>query len=165
MANFCTNCGKEITEGVAYCTGCGTPIAAEEAKSPQAEPEVKQESQAAQEKERPQPAYTASPQPAYQAQALPIAEKSNTVSTGYFFGMMFLYTIPVLGWLACLITALVPKNPTKRNFAKAIIIWFIVSLVLSVIGYFVFKGLFYKLLDIIKNEYGNEFEDFINTIG
>lgn len=190
MAKFCTNCGKEITEGVTFCTGCGTPTSAEEAKPAQEESKPKQESTVTQKQEipaqttytappqqtntappqptytaPPQPTYTAPPQPSYQAQTLPIAEKSNTVGTGYFFGMMFLYAIPVLGWLACLITAFVPKNPSKRNFAKAMIIWFIISIVFYVIGYFVFKGLFIQVLDYIKEEFGNQFGDFINTIG
>lgn len=29
MVRFCTNCGKEIADGIAFCTECGTPTPAE----------------------------------------------------------------------------------------------------------------------------------------
>ena len=34
MAKFCTNCGKDIPEGIAFCTECGT-----KAPEPKAVPE------------------------------------------------------------------------------------------------------------------------------
>lgn len=158
MAKFCTNCGKEIAEGVAFCTECGTPVSAEEPKSVQSEPVAEQEIKPE------QPVYTApapvqktqtaAQQPVYQAPA-PQSEKSGIVSTGYFFGMMFVYAIPVLGWLVCIITALAAKNKSKKNFAKAVLIWLIIGLIFSIIGYFVIHWLGSTLAGYFNSAFGS----------
>ena len=89
------------------------------------------------------------------------------VGTGWFFGMMLLFAIPVIGWLVCLITALAAKNENKKHFAKAMLIWLIIGLVLAVVGYFVFRWLGGALMDYINQatdgaigEWGDIFEQF-----
>ena len=81
--------------------------------------------------------------------------------------MMFLYAIPVIGWLVCLITALAAKNENKKHFAKAMLIWLIIGLVLAVVGYFVFRWLGGALMDYINQatdgafgEWSDIFEQF-----
>lgn len=157
MAKFCSNCGNEITGSETFCTECGTPVTSNETKTLQTETDTKQESKAPQESA--QPTYTASPSTVYRSQPLPLSEKSGIIGTGYFFGMMFLYSIPVVGWLVCIITAFVPKNETKKNFAKAMLIWLIIGLVLSVIGYFIVRGIGGMITGYINNELGSQFSD------
>lgn len=164
MAKFCTGCGKEIADGVAFCTECGTPAPAEEAA---AATEIRKEEP----KPAPAPAQQTYTQPLYHQPApavdAPPAGKYGVVGTGYFFGMMFLYAIPVIGWLVCLITALAAKNENKKHFAKAMLIWLIIGLVLAVVGYFVSRWLGGALMDYIKQatdgaigEWGDIFEQF-----
>lgn len=150
MPRFCTSCGKEMADGVAFCTECGTPAptdAPQEAAQPPA----------------PAPAAvaTAAPPRAAYAPAVdsPPSGKYGVVGTGYFFGMMFLYAIPVIGWLICLITAFAARNENKKHFARAMLIWLIIGLVLSVVGYFVFRWLGGMLTDYINTEFGGQFGD------
>lgn len=156
MAKFCTGCGKEIADGVAFCTECGTPAPADtpqEAPQPYTPP-VQQTA--------PSPAATATAAPpraaAVPAEAPP-AGRNGIVGTGWFFGMMLLFAIPVIGWLVCLITAFASKNESKKHFARAMLIWLIIGLVLAVVGYFVFRWLGGAITDYINAEFGGQFGD------
>lgn len=193
MAKFCTNCGKEIADGVAFCTECGTPAPADtpqEAQRPQetaAEqtaqaPDAQTAAQPAPEapSEQAAPAQTAftpppTPEPASRQQTYTQsayqsptpASESKVVGTGAFFGLIFLFAIPVIGWLACLIMAFAPKNRNIKHYARAMLIWLIIGLVFAVIGYFVFRWLGGALLDYINQatdgafgEWGDIFEQF-----
>ncbi|MBR4020227.1 MAG: zinc-ribbon domain-containing protein, partial [Firmicutes bacterium] len=109
MARFCKECGAEIPEGVSFCNACGAPV---QQQSVQTQPAV-------------------SGQPVQQPKAQPVPLMDGTVGTGYFFGMMLVYAIPIIGWIACILTALKGKQQTKKNFAKAMMIWLIIGLILS----------------------------------
>ena len=111
MAKFCTECGSEIRNGIAFCTNCG-------AKTEQAAPAPQQ-----------MPEITPASRPAPQPKAEVTADK--TVGTGAFFGLMFLFSLPVLGWLICLIVAFAAKNKNIKHFAKAMLIWLVIALVVS----------------------------------
>ena len=193
MAKFCTNCGKEIADGVAFCTECGTKAPADtpqEAQRPQ-ETAAEQTAQAPNPQTAAQPApeapgeqaapaqtaYTPPPQTeparqqqtytqsAYQSPAP--ARESKVVGTGAFFGLIFLFAIPVIGWLACLIMAFASKNKNIKHYARAMLIWIVIGLVFAVIGYFVFRWLGGALMDYINQatdgaigEWGDILEQF-----
>ena len=104
-------------------------------------------------------------------QQVPLAD--GTVGTGYFFGMMLVYAIPIVGWIACILTALKGKHQTKKNFAKAMMIWIIIGLVLSLIMGAVITWLGALLVDYINEmaaaELGTtgeigEFQDLLNQL-
>ena len=193
MAKFCTNCGKEIADGVAFCTECGTPAPADtpqQAPKPQ-ETATEQTIQAPNPQTSAQPApeapseqaaptqtaFTPPPQPeparqqqtytqsAFQSPAP--ARESKVVGTGAFFGLIFLFAIPVIGWLACLIMAFASKNKNIKHYARAMLIWIVIGLVFAVIGYFVFRWLGGALMDYINQatdgaigEWGDILEQF-----
>ncbi len=127
MTKFCTNCGREIPDGTVFCTGCGAKAhdAAEMTEGAV--------------NKAPQNTVTETPeQPAYTPSAAPLSspvppETAQTVSTGYYFGMMFVFALPVIGWLICLISAFAGKNQSKKNFARAILIWSVIAFVISAI--------------------------------
>lgn len=156
MAKFCTSCGKEIPDGIAFCAECGAaaPKAAEAAPAQAPRPAPVQ-----------QPVYEQPvQQTVYQQPAQPAAVTSPVVGTGTFFGLMFLFAIPVIGWIACIIMALAAKNENKKHFAKAILIWLIICLVLAVIGYFVFRWLSGSLMDYINQVTGGAFSGWSDIL-
>ncbi len=139
MAKFCTGCGKELADGLMFCTDCGTKVPesapAEDSAVKEEIPvtaEVKQEPVIVQEQPLKQ---QIPPQPPQQPpmQVTQPAE-NNSVSTAHFFWMMLVYSLPLVGWLVCIIMAFAPKNESKKHFARAILIWGIVGIVISIIG-------------------------------
>ena len=121
MARFCTECGSELPDGMLFCTQCGTK-AEQDTPAPRQNPIPRTV---------PQRAATPAPQyvPVSQPQAEPAAEKA--VGTGTFFGLIFLFSLPVLGWLICLIMAFTAKNKNIKHFARAMLIWLVIALVIG----------------------------------
>ncbi len=115
MAAFCTSCGQEIADGVAFCTSCG-------AKVEKAEPVQQTAYQ--------QSAYQQPVQPVYQQNFAPEVNQSKTVSVGAYFGLMLLFSLPVIGFIACIIVAFAPENKSLKNFARAILIWTVIAVIL-----------------------------------
>ena len=125
MAKFRTECGREIRDGIAFCTTCGAK-AEQDIPTPQVMPEMQPAT-------RPVPQRTAPPAPQYVPVSQPKAEipADKTVSTGTFFGLMFLFSLPILGWLICLIMAFASKNKNIKHFARTMLIWLIIALVIG----------------------------------
>ena len=125
MAKFCTECGSEIRDGIAFCTNCGAK-AEQNTAAPQEIPQIKTTPRAASQRTAPPaPQYTPAPQPKAEIPA------DKTVGTGTFFGLMFLFSLPILGWLICLIVAFAAKNQNIRHFARAMLIWLVIALVVG----------------------------------
>ena len=70
-----------------------------------------------------------------------VEDKYGIVSVGLYFGMMFLFSIPIIGWLICLIVAFVPKRQSLKNYARATLIWLIIGLGLAALGFAIFSML------------------------
>ncbi len=135
----CSNCGKEVPQGVAFCTACGTPVAQPASAAPDPTPTIVRET----------------------------APASPAVSTGSFFGMMFLFSIPVIGWLICLIMAFSSKNENRRHFAKATLIWLLIAVVMTVVigllAYFASPWLSQYLSQISGGQFSN-LKDLIDQL-
>ena len=142
MAKFCTGCGMELTDGLMFCTGCGTKVPE---GAPAEAPAVKEEIPA-EEKVVKEPVMVQA-QPEQQQQYIPPQqqqytppmqalqqEENHSASTAHFFWMMLVYALPLIGWIICIIMAFAPKNESKKHFARAILIWGIVGIVISIIG-------------------------------
>ena len=77
------------------------------------------------------------------------------MSTGSYVGHMILFSLPVIGWIACIVIALSANNLNKRNYAKAIIVLFLISLAIFVVLSLT-AGLFmYKVMEYINGNFGD----------
>lgn len=69
-------------------------------------------------------------------QSLDLQEKAKDqkVTTGYFFGMNFVYSIPIIG-IVVAIAIIVSKQQkqTQINYAKAMLIWNVIEIILTVV--------------------------------
>ncbi len=176
MAKFCTGCGKELAEGLMFCTDCGTkvtestqaeafmqpePVKTENTAPAEERQEIRQETQV-QTIQQPQqtanaqyipPQHGQNPQqynPAFQAVQ---PTESHAASTAHFFWMMLVYSLPLIGWLICIIMAFAPKNESKKHFARAILIWGIIGIVISIIGLIVLSLLSGGISGILSEIY------------
>ena len=160
----CTTCGTELPPDKKFCTECGAPSpeAMSEPKlvsSPPIEPAPFPPPAAPNPAAEPTPATTSAPASVAVAAppVPPPAEPSkpakptkpekppraaatvtpDVMSTLSYIGHSILFSIPILGYIICLITAFASKKPNKRNFARAMLIFIIIGIVLASIAYFV----------------------------
>lgn len=61
------------------------------------------------------------------AAALPTKEKCRT-STATFFGMLVLFSVPILGWLVCAVSCFAAKRRAVKRFARAFFLWTLAAL-------------------------------------
>lgn len=122
MARFCTECGKEIADGMAFCTECGAG----------ASPQV-----------CPQPV----PLAAAASELISDKGKYEPISTGGYIGIMLLMCIPVIGQILTIVWACGGcRKVNKRNFARAMLVFLIISIVLCGILYFTGRMLWMDIL-------------------
>ena len=136
MAKFCTECGAPLKEGATFCSACGAKAPAE--KKPEAAPET-----------------PAAPQPVYQTQQTytPSAPAAQPVSTAYYFWMMLLFAVPVIGLIVCLVTAFSGEDASRKNFSRAVHIWILVAIVLSIIVAIAIAAVGGSIMNILFNSY------------
>jgi hypothetical protein len=77
----------------------------------------------------------------------PKGSKYAVMSTASYIGHSILFAIPILGFLIVLIMAFAAGNLNKRHFARAVLIFTIIGVILSIIAYFVAKWLFGVVVD------------------
>ncbi len=157
MERFCTNCGKEIPDGIAFCTECGTK-APEQASAPQPVNEPSTVAETPQPQPAPQVQYTPPTPVAQPASFAPADEKkSDTVGTAYYFFMQLLFSIPIIGLIVCIITMSSGNNQSKKNFSKAYLIWLIIGIVLSIVGIIALISVGNSFMDYINSQLGGEY--------
>ena len=157
MAKFCTGCGMELTDGLMFCTGCGTKVPE---GAPAEAPAVKEEIPAEEKVVKEPVAVQAQPAPQPTPQ---IDERYAPVNTSYFFWMQLVFALPFIGWIICIICAFAPKNESKKHFARAILIWGIVGLIITaiVVGISLALGV---MVGGIVNEALPELEEFTSQL-
>ena len=147
MARFCTECGAKLKDGAAFCSECGAKVPAE--KQPGAAPETPPQTQA-------QPA--AAEQQTYQPRQTYTVSVSTPpavqpVSTAYYFWMMLLFAIPVVGLIVCLVTAFSGDDTSRKNFSRAALIWIVVGAVLAVVAVVALALLSNAAMPIIRSSF------------
>lgn len=81
------------------------------------------------------------------------SDEEKVAGTGAFFGLMFVYGIPVIGWLVCILMSFIPKNKNIKHHARATLIWIIVGIVICIVMYFLFR----QWIIYIQNMFDNMF--------
>ena len=147
MARFCTECGAKLKDGAAFCSECGAKVPA--GKQPGAAPETPPQTQA-------QPA--AAEQQTYQPRqtyTVPVSTPPavQPVSTAYYLWMMLLFAIPVVGLIVCLVTAFSGDDTSRKNFSRAVLIWILVAIVLSIIVAIAIAAVGGSIMNILFNSY------------
>lgn len=138
MNNLRNGCGTELEEGASFCTQCGAKVT--DAVNDLKEPSVK-ESQLEEQESKPEV----------------FDEKNTPAPLGAFFGLIVLFSIPVIGWIACIIMAFAPKNQSIKNYARAKLIWVGIGIVFTV-AFCVFASWIGGLvLESLNERFGGDF--------
>ena len=208
MARFCTECGKELPDGVAFCTECGAKVYVKpKAKksetvteaapkdeevhtdreqtvlSQQSEPPTQQTQTPPQQTKpdtytSPQQTNPDSPQqnyvppqqnyvpPQQTGYVPPAADPANkVVGTGAFFGLILLFAIPIVGFIACVVMSFAPKNKNIKHFARAMLIWTIIAIVLIAILAAIITVITRSFINYIKQAIEEQIGDSEGIIG
>ena len=87
----------------------------------------------------------AQPQPNYYSQSPEDYAQNAVVTTGAFFGLNLLFSLPAIGWIICLIMSFAPKNKNIKNFARSKLIWIAIGIILGIIAGVIFSAVFKEL--------------------
>jgi len=124
---ICPNCGKNIPDNVRFCPECGKSTA----PAPQqnnAQPQNNAQSQ----NNIPVPPQNVYYQQPFQQPVMP--ELSKPASIGQFMLYIFLFGLPVIGFIISIIMACgASSNKNITNFARAHLIWIAIVAVLSLL--------------------------------
>lgn len=126
-----------MPDDAVFCTECGTKMeqsSQDNAEQPKAQPQNNQQYNQ----------YTG-PQPNYYPQSPEDYAKKSVVSTGAFFGLNLLFSLPAIGWIICLVMAFAPQNQNIKNFARSKLIWIAIGIVVGIIAGVAFSALFSEL--------------------
>ena len=143
MANrFCTSCGAPLEEDKKFCTACGAPAAAEGNQNPAQEPAAApQPARASAPAAVQAPTYQEPPPQAAYAPAQPAGKPAGLyapIGTLGWLGIMLLLLIPIVNIILLIVWAVGGcQKAVKRSFARATLIFLVISIVLGlVVGHF-----------------------------
>lgn len=181
MAKFCGKCGNALEEGAKFCAECGNMVQEQKVET-QKVPEIKNPEPVSAPQPQPQavsPKPTApiqprpttaqaqprpvTPQPsiAHQTSAPVTVDKTSKVAgMGAFFGLMLLFALPVIGFIAAIVFSFAPKNKNIKNFARATLVWMIIGIVIAGIIIGIFYAMAASILNVVEstiNEYNYEY--------
>jgi len=129
---FCENCGTILPEGAKFCAACGAKTEAPPAYAEERQPvPVPSPAYAPPVQTPPPPRQSYAPQPPYGAQVSPGGEP---LRVGQYIGMLLLMCVPILSVILLFMWSFGGSvNLNKKNFARAMLIFSAVGVILSVI--------------------------------
>ena len=159
---FCNECGTNVREGIKFCTSCGKTITTGSTKTAgaQSPPWPIQQSQPGY--SEPQAPFQSAPPPVYAPQSPvygqyappPQTGEYAVIGTGNWLGALILISIPIIGFIICIIWAFGGGNLNRRNFARAYLILMVFGVVLIILfGAFIaamVHGLFGPYMEQIR---------------
>ena len=161
MEKVCEKCGTVMDSHVKFCTECGAKVESIKVEPNQPRP---QQQCAPAPQPRPQQQCGPAPQPRPQQPRpqqprpqQPNQDKTTkVVGMAAYFGMILLFAIPLVGFIACILMAVLPKNKNVKNFSRAMLIWLAIGIIFSGISVAVISK---KVIDT-----ANKVTQYIKTI-
>lgn len=91
------------------------------------------------------------------------AEQTTNEKVGFwaYFGLIALFGIPIIGWIAGIAFMFFPKRKSLKNFARATMAWVLVGIIFFVT---LFLALQAAVTSLIKTQFGLEFDSFVQMV-
>jgi cbb3-type cytochrome oxidase subunit 3 len=87
--------------------------------------------------------------------------ETKTVGFWSFLGLMALFSIPFIGWIACIVFMFAPKRKSMKNYARAAFTWMVLNLITSIcILSLIITAIGNLVLPTINKELGTNFGSF-----
>ena len=141
---FCTKCSSKIPDGSIFCPECGQRL-----NTAQAVPQIppRQTPQYAQPQPQPRPGVSR------QVPQVPVLDpQSAPLTTGNFFWMPVILAIPVVGLIVLLVWAFSKSaNLNRKHYARATLIWLLISLIPIAIATFAGGGILGSLQGLLSS--------------
>lgn len=161
---FCNNCGREIINGIKYCTYCGSELSESENEHTekihieqpsceiQKEIPVSNDPRILIEEPKNNSKVNLQQNPHFQDET---NEELKPITTAGYVGIFFLLSVPIIGWIFTLIWACGGcKKINKRNMARAVIILAVINLMLTLVAIVVFGFILAPMMDEYMFNYG-----------
>ena len=181
MTQTCAKCGEIIGEGKKFCPACGAKVENEPKpqitltlqEQPDSEQtnqtnqtgQTEQPKQSQQEDKPNEPKQNYTPPPIYTEQVRintspdadakpPKGSKYAPISTiGYIF-LMIGMALPVIGFILMLVFAFGGGNVNRRNYARALLFFLIIGLIVAIVGTVLFWSTISQLTENIDISWG-----------
>ena len=127
----CTSCGAVLPDGAKFCENCGAKV--------EIVPNAVCAQAAAPDSQKAQ--YTAPPSsPASPDNENMYRKKYGVTGFWAFFGLIILFGLPVIGFIAAIVFSFAPENRNLKNFARAWVAVRLIGVILSAVAIGLFIG-------------------------
>lgn len=94
-------------------------------------------------------------------QTAPTQEADQKVGFWEFLGLIVLFAIPIVGFIAAIVFLFAPKRQSLKNFAGATLTWLIVRAIAAVVAVIIAITLIGgMMIPALNSAFGTEFQDF-----
>lgn len=142
---ICKNCGAEASDGAVFCGNCGSRMDIQETAPAQPAPQPVQQQYNAQ--------YT-QPNTGYAPSNSYADRLREPLSTGSFMLMMLVSFIPIVNLIMLLVWAFSgDTNLNKKNWSRAMLIWMLIGIAISIILSIALVALSATLFDFFEDSF------------
>ncbi len=161
---FCPNCGTKNPPDAKFCESCGTNLATAAPAAPPAQaaappaapppPPAVAAAPAYQQQPPPPPPQTQYQQAQYQQPAYAQPSLDAPMSVGGYMLTLFLLGLPIAGFILMLVWAFGSNvNKNKKNLCRAMLIFALIAIVLTILLWASLYSLFVNVLDGLFAEF------------
>lgn len=90
-----------------------------------------------------------------------VGKEYKPLSVGGAFWMLLLFSIPVVGLISAIIFSIAGKKKSRKNLARAVLIWMVIGIILALIAFILIYFLVGELFEAIM---GGDINDIIDAV-